>query len=75
MTEHLTSKEAWEDFATWLPLQEKWNELTRAEKQALDKTGRAVAAGTAGHRRILNAFSEYAPGRYTFEGGFVRNDS
>lgn len=65
MTNKMSAAEAWEDFAKWLPLQQKWNELTRAEKQALDKTGRAVAAGTAGKRRILNAFDAYAPGRYT----------
>lgn len=66
MTEQLTPQEAWSDFALWLPLQDKWKEMSRSEKQALDKTTRMVAKGNAGMRRITAAFNRYAPGRYKF---------
>lgn len=73
MTEQMTINEAWLDFAMWLPLQEKWNTLTRKEKQYLDKTTRAVRDGRAGIKRVSKIFAAYADGRYKLnEATFTR---
>ena len=62
--QNLTPEEAWQDFYTWVKQQTTWQTLSRAKKQYLDKTNRAVRDGTAGATRIIAAFDEYAPGRY-----------
>ena len=64
--QNLTPEEAWQDFYTWVKQQPTWQTLSRAQKQYLDKTNRAVRDGTAGATRISAAFEKYAPGRYVW---------
>ena len=64
--QNLTPEEAWQDFYTWVKQQPTWQTLSRAQKQYLDKTNRAVRDGTAGATRMIAAFEKYAPGRYVW---------
>jgi hypothetical protein len=66
MEEILSPVEAWIDFYAWIKSSEKWNQISRADKQYLDKTNRAVLSGNAGQSRIKKALELHAPGLYAF---------
>ena len=75
MKEILKSAEAWADFWQYIKGAPEWAGLTRKERQYLDKTNREVGVGKVGHRRLENIFAKYAPGRYVYAEGFVKNDT
>ena len=61
----LTIQEVWTEFIYGLHQTGKWETLTRAERQALDKTNRLVKYGCNPVLRVCNAFNKYSPGVYT----------
>jgi hypothetical protein len=72
MGELLTIKETWKEFWAWLKTQPAWKEMSRAEKQYMDKTNRGVKAGQPMSERVRRILDKYAPGRYEFVEGFMK---
>ena len=61
----LTLRAAWLDFICDLHKSGRWKELSRAEKQALDKTNRIIRSGLLPMVRVRNAFERHSPGVYS----------
>ena len=70
----LSPSDTWTDFWGWIKEQDSWQNLSREERQYLDKTNRHIQAGKVGLERLTNALNKYAPDRYEFKGGFILHD-
>lgn len=67
MRMEMTLNEAWNDFVYSLHTSGTWEELTRPERQYIDKTNRALKSGKHPVVRIANLFNRYAPGVYVLD--------
>lgn len=67
----ISPADAWADFWAFLKDSPQWAEISRSEKQYLDKTNRQVKAGKVRNSRLMRVFEKYRPGHYEVREGFI----
>lgn len=60
----MTLKEAWADFVFGLHQSGKWDSLTRAERQYIDKTNRDIKNDGTPLKKVDGLFKRHSPGVY-----------